>query len=133
MSNLWQNLSTAERLASVQAAAKDRRIEDRAVEKDWWVTIILKALFNTECGPSLLFKGGTSLSKGWGLIQRFSEDIDIAIERKFYRDVLGFAFAAGENHSQLMRLRKASRDYIHGVLSHSGAPPQILSSGLCEL
>ncbi len=117
MNNLWQNLSVAERMASVQAAAKDRRIEDRAVEKDWWVTIILKALFNTGCGPFLLFKGGTSLSKGWGLIQRFSEDIDIAIDRKFYRDVLDCAFAAGETNSQLMRLRKASRDYIHGALS----------------
>ncbi len=117
MSNLWQSLSTAEQMASVQAVAKDRRIEDRAVEKDWWVTIILKALFNTECGQFLLFKGRTSLSKGWGLIQRFSEDIDIAIDRKFYHDVLGYSFAVGENNSQLMRLRKASRDYIHGVLS----------------
>ncbi len=117
MNNLWQNLPVAEQIASIQATAKEKKIEDRAVEKDWWVTIILKALFNTECGPFLLFKGGTSLSKGWGLIQRFSEDIDIAIDRKFYRNVLGYSFAAGETNSQLMRLRKASRDYIHGILS----------------
>ena len=119
MDNLWQHLPAAERQASVQATARDKNIDDRAVEKDWWVTVILKALFNTECGPFLLFKGGTSLSKGWGLIQRFSEDIDIAIDRKFYRDVLGYSFAAGETNSQLMRLRKASRDYIHGVLSNA--------------
>lgn len=119
MNNLWQCLSVAEQLASVQSVAKDKKIDDRAVEKDWWVTVILKALFNTECGPCLLFKGGTSLSKGWGLIQRFSEDIDIAIDRKFYRDVLGYTFADGENKSQLMRLRKASRDYIHGVLANA--------------
>ncbi len=117
MNNLWQNLPVAEQLASVQATAKEKKIEERAVEKDWWVTIILKALFNIECGPFLLFKGGTSLSKGWGLIQRFSEDIDIAIDRRFYRDILGYSFASGETNSQLMRLRKASRDYIHGVLS----------------
>lgn len=118
MNNLWQNLSESEQLASVQAIAKERKIEERAVEKDWWVTIILKALFNLECGSFLLFKGGTSLSKGWELIQRFSEDIDIAIDRRFYRDVLGYSFAEGETNSQLMRLRKASRDYIHGVLSN---------------
>lgn len=118
MNNLWQKLPVAERLASVQATAKEKKIEDRAVEKDWWVTIILKALFNMGCGPFLLFKGGTSLSKGWGLIQRFSEDIDIAIDRRFYRDILGYSFAAGETNSQLMRLRKASRDYIHEMLSN---------------
>ena len=118
MNNLWQNLPVAERLASVQSTAKEKKIEDRAVEKDWWVTIILKALFSLECSPFLLFKGGTSLSKGWGLIQRFSEDIDIAIDRRFYRDILGYSFAAGETNSQLMRLRKASRDYTHGVLSN---------------
>ncbi len=119
MNNLWQHLPAAERQASVQATARDKNIDDRAVEKDWWVTIILKALFNTECGPFLLFKGGTSLSKGWGLIQRFSEDIDIAIDRKFYQNVLGYSFAAGETNSQLMRLRKASRDYIHEVLANA--------------
>lgn len=118
MNNLWQNLPVAEQLASVQATSKEKKIEDRAVEKDWWVTIILKALFNLECGPFLLFKGGTSLSKGWELIQRFSEDIDIAIDRRFYRDILGYSFATGETNSQLMRLRKASRDYIHEVLSN---------------
>ena len=119
MNNLWQYLPASERQASVQATARNKNIDDRAVEKDWWVTIILKALFNTECGPFLLFKGCTSLSKGWGLIQRFSEDIDIAIDRKFYREALGYSFAAGETNSQLMRLRKASRDYVHGVLANA--------------
>ena len=48
------------------------------VEKDFWVCVVLDALFNgrpTE-QPRVLFKGGTSLSKGFGLIRRFSEDID---------------------------------------------------------
>jgi hypothetical protein len=71
MNNLWQCLPVPERQASVQATAREKNIDDRAVEKDWWVTVILKALFNTECGPFLLFKGGTSLSKGWRLIQLF--------------------------------------------------------------
>lgn len=56
------------------------------VEKDWWVTLSLKAIFQTEYAPHILFKGGTSLSKCWKLIKRFSEDIDLAIDREY----LGF-------------------------------------------
>ena len=53
------------------------------IEKDFWVCWTLDALFNGPAshGPRLLFKGGTSLSKGFGLIQRFSEDIDITVFR----------------------------------------------------
>ena len=48
------------------------------IEKDFWVCWTLKKLFNLpEWGSHLTFKGGTSLSKGWALIERFSEDIDI--------------------------------------------------------
>jgi predicted nucleotidyltransferase component of viral defense system len=57
------------------------------VEKDFWVCWTLNALYRERPagGPRLLFKGGTSLSKAYGLIQRFSEDIDIAV----FRDDLG--------------------------------------------
>ena len=53
------------------------------VEKDFWVCWTLDALFNglEPGGPRLHFKGGTSLSKGFGLIERFSEDIDITVFR----------------------------------------------------
>jgi hypothetical protein len=52
----------------------------KALEKDWWVTLTLKALFQSAYAPLMVFKGGTSLSKGFKLIQRFSEDIDIALD-----------------------------------------------------
>ena len=57
------------------------------IEKDFWVCWTLDALFNglKAGGPRLLFKGGTSLSKAFGLIARFSEDIDITV----FRDDLG--------------------------------------------
>jgi predicted nucleotidyltransferase component of viral defense system len=53
------------------------------VEKDFWVCWVLDVLFNGMApdGPRLLFKGGTSLSKAFGLISRFSEDIDITVFR----------------------------------------------------
>ncbi len=59
------------------------------VEKDFWVCLVLNMLFDRlpASHPKLLFKGGTSLSKVFGLIRRFSEDIDLVVAR----DGLGFA------------------------------------------
>ena len=60
---------------------------DIAVEKDFWVCWTLRKLFELpKWGEHLTFKGGTSLSKCWNLIERFSEDIDIVIDRS----ILGF-------------------------------------------
>lgn len=54
-----------------------------SVEKDYWVCYVLRELFGLpNVGGFLTFKGGTSLAKGWGLIQRFSEDIDLVIDRE---------------------------------------------------
>lgn len=125
----WQNHSSDERIAMIQTVAQEHNIEDNAVEKDWWVTVVLKALFNTSCGKWLLFKGGTTLSKGWNLINRFSEDIDISIGRNFFGDVLNLPFAKCENNNQVKKLRKASRDYIHGTLS-SELDAELLKMGV---
>ena len=52
------------------------------IEKDWWVTAVLRAIFELPYAEHLSFKGGTSLSKCWHLIDRMSEDIDIGITRE---------------------------------------------------
>lgn len=117
MSTLWIHLSPEEKIASVQATAAVRKIDERAVEKDWWVTAVLKALYNTECAPWMNFKGGTSLSKGWSLIDRFSEDADLSIGREFFLKVRNLSCAKAENNTQRKNLRKASRDFIHEHLS----------------
>lgn len=58
-----------------------------SIEKDFWVCWTLRELFSLPgCGSHLTFKGGTSLSKAWKLIERFSEDIDVVLDRGF----LGF-------------------------------------------
>lgn len=77
-----------------------------AVEKDWWVVRTLELVFQLEVGPHTVFKGGTSLSKAWGLIDRFSEDVDLALDRNY----LGF----GEelSASQVKKLREHSYSYI---------------------
>ncbi len=61
--------------------------DQQTIEKDWWVTQVLRVLFSQPYAEHLSFKGGTSLSKAWNIIERFSEDIDIAISREY----LGFA------------------------------------------
>jgi len=119
---LWQNKTTEERTAIIQSVAHDRNLEELAVEKDWWVTATLKALFATSFADYLLFKGGTSLSKGWKDIdlKRFSEDIDIALSRKWFmrEDVKSlYPFAACDNNNQIKLLRKASRKVIFEQLS----------------
>ncbi len=74
------------RLVCTEAGAQLNLFEI-AVEKDFWVCWTLRKLFElSEWGEHLTFKGGTSLSKCWNLIERFSEDIDIVIDR----GVLGF-------------------------------------------
>jgi len=50
------------------------------LEKDVWVVLALEALFSSPEGENLVFKGGTSLSKGYGIIERFSEDIDLTYD-----------------------------------------------------
>ncbi|MFA7081078.1 MAG: nucleotidyl transferase AbiEii/AbiGii toxin family protein [Bacteroidales bacterium] len=108
--NLWSILELNERRVLIQQTANKEGINELAVEKDWWVTIVLKALFSCSCKNNLLFKGGTSLSKGWGIIQRFSEDIDIALDRSFFG-------INGDNKSQRDKLRKVSRKYIREELT----------------
>lgn len=70
-------------LAFQQAEAR-LRLPAASIEKDFWVCFTLRALFSLpDWRDHLTFKGGTSLSKAWGLIQRFSEDIDLVIDRPF--------------------------------------------------
>lgn len=69
------------RLVCEQTGAQTN-LFDSSVEKDFWVCWILEKLFGLPAwGKTLTFKGGTSLSKAWKLIERFSEDIDIVIDR----------------------------------------------------
>lgn len=95
---------------------------EQNVEKDFWVCWTLDILFNSPvaAGPRLLFKGGTSLSKGYGLIERFSEDIDITV----FRDDIGEpatveeleALSGKKRTARLESIRAACQEYINGAL-----------------
>lgn len=64
---------------TIRAASQHMGIRDVFVEKDYWITLVLRQFSNSNYSEQMVFKGGTSLSKGYGLINRFSEDVDIAI------------------------------------------------------
>jgi hypothetical protein len=69
------------RAVFVETAARMGAASSVIAEKDFWVCFALHHLFALDFRPSLLFKGGTSLSKAFGLIDRFSEDIDLTLNR----------------------------------------------------
>jgi hypothetical protein len=76
--------------AILQAAEhfRDHGLRPALIEKDYFVTEVLR-IISTNYGDKIIFKGGTSLSKGWNLIRRFSEDIDIFLDPLAYRPALG--------------------------------------------
>ena len=106
----WIDKELLDRRVILQQSASREHLPEYAVEKDWWVSMTLKALFNTSCKDYLEFKGGTSLSKGWHLIDRFSEDIDVALNYRFFVPQL-------DNNTQLKNLRKKSRKFIIDALA----------------
>ncbi len=67
---------------AITATSQQKRIPEIYIEKDYWVTLALHAIFNNEIGKETVFKGGTALSKCNQLIDRFSEDIDLVVLRK---------------------------------------------------
>lgn len=91
-----------------------------AIEKDAWVTLALRMLFTSSLKNHIVFKGGTSLSKCYNLINRLSEDIDIALDRKY----LGFGDELTKG--KIRKLRKSSHTFVLNEL------PNILIASLNE-
>jgi hypothetical protein len=83
-----------------------------SVEKDFWVCFVLRELFALpQHGEHLTFKGGTSLSKAWGLIDRFSEDIDLTIDR----DQIGFGGARAPEAATSKKEQGRRLDLLRGA------------------
>lgn len=91
-------------------AANKTGLPVQAVEKDLWVTVVLQMVFALPVANHLVFKGGTSLSKVWKVIRRFSEDIDLAIDPSIW------GFEGDLTKKQIKRLRKASSIFVRDEL-----------------
>ncbi len=97
-------------------------LDEGSIEKDFWVCWVLRELFALpDLGQHLTFKGGTSLSKGWQLIKRFSEDIDIVIDRTALKvEPPDAAEISGkERDRRLEKLQAACQAHIRDVLAPS--------------
>lgn len=92
LANAFLALPPAQRAQAFEQAALGQAGQAVILEKDFWVSWLLGLLFTLpEVAPHLLFKGGTSLSKVFGVIDRFSEDIDLCLEPEFVgADAAGF-------------------------------------------
>ena len=106
MNTNWLKLSKERKIEILNQATELTGLPSIAIEKDWWVTLALKASFSMPYSKNIIFKGGTSLSKGWNLIERFSEDVDLAIDRKY------FGFKGDLTKTQIKKLRKLSCEFI---------------------
>ena len=112
----WAQAKAADREALFTQTAAARDMSPGIVEKDFWVCWTLHHVFRLEGIPRLMFKGGTSLSKVFGIITRFSEDIDLVINRH----ELGFGGdddpanqkGTGLRKRTIERLRETCADFI---------------------
>ena len=105
--NRFLGLSDSQRKSVYESIADKVGLPAQVIEKDFWVTAILQTIFSLPIAEHLVFKGGTSLSKGWKLIERFSEDIDVAVNPAF----LG-APEGDLTKKQIKKLRKASSLFV---------------------
>ena len=121
------DLSKEDRIDVLDRVSTELNIRQREViEKDWWVTAVLRALFNLPYAQHLSFKGGTSLSKCWHLINRFSEDIDIAIDREY----LGFSGIL--SRTQISdKLRRATCSFVRETMQYDLAE-QLYKNGIAK-
>ena len=99
-----------EKVAIFNAIATAKGMTAFAVEKDWWVSRTLEIIFQMDIAQHLVFKGGTSLSKAWKLINRFSEDIDLAIDKAFFE-----GYEGDISKTQITKLRKVAGAYTTGT------------------
>ena len=121
------DLSKEDRTDVLDRVSTELNIRQREViEKDWWVTAVLRAIFCLPYAQHLSFKGGTSLSKCWHLINRFSEDIDIAIDREY----LGFSGTLSKTQIS-DKLRRATCSFVRDTMQHDIAE-QLHKNGIAK-
>lgn len=124
--NKYFELAPAQQRTVVTQTAVQLGLPEQAVEKDLWVSTILQLVFTLPFADKLVFKGGTSLSKSFGLIQRFSEDIDLVVDRSL------FEMYGDLTKKQIKTLRKKSSLFVKDDFAKL-LKEAVLSTGLDNL
>ena len=108
---IFTDLTVDDRRDIIDYVSDKTGLSRAVIEKDWWVTSVLRAVFSLPYSDNISFKGGTNLSKCWNLINRMSEDIDIAISREY----LGFSGELSKNQIS-DKLRRASCSFVRNTM-----------------
>ncbi len=107
----YGDISSEKKRAALAIASKQSGRLSFLLEKDIWVVATLGVLFKAPFGPHIVFKGGTSLSKAWGAIRRFSEDIDVTYDiRDFAPDMV-----AGGDDEAMPPTRSQERRWTQAI------------------
>lgn len=113
MADSYFSLSDADRAEVLEVGRERSGRPAHLLEKDIWVVWTLGALFKSPVGTDLTFKGGTSLSKAYRIIERFSEDLDLTYDiRKLLADLTGGEEFLPASRSQAGKWAKAVRERL---------------------
>jgi hypothetical protein len=139
MSEFFFKLDSEERREVIQRAAVQSGMAEDVLEKDIWLVWTLQRLFAIPNVPQMAFKGGTALSKVFGAIDRFSEDVDVSVD---YRQLMPELYDANLA-SMSKSARKKASDNLRGLLtklSHDVLVPHIevaadtlMGKGACQI
>ena len=125
----YLDLTANEQKDILQTAASKLGKQESVLEKDIWVCWVLKALFSIKNYHPMAFKGGTSLSKVFGIIDRFSEDVDITLDYQFFEDTeykehpnVFDPFADDTSKTQVKNFGKRLKKYVKSYTENVVVP-----------
>lgn len=131
MPEQYFSLSSEDKKALLGIAAAESGRPAALLEKDIWVVWVLSALFQSRFGSSITFKGGTSLSKAYGVIDRFSEDLDLTYDiRQIIPDLVGGGPVVPGTNNQAAKWTKAVNERLPGWIESEIKP--IISEALAR-
>jgi len=113
MADTWIGLSRQDQAEALEVAAARTGRPAHLLEKDIWVVWVLSAIYGSDLAKTLTFKGGTSLSKAFGIIDRFSEDVDLTYDiRELVPDLLRDGNPIPGSASQEKKITSAVRSRL---------------------
>lgn len=125
--NNFLKLTNKDKIEIINQTVIRKKLPPEAIEKDVWVTAVLRSLFALLYAEQISFKGGTSLSKCWNVIERFSEDVDVAINREYF----GFTGETLSKREVNKKLRKAACAFCRETLQFD-LEKQMRADGISE-
>ena len=112
MAELYLHIDPDEQREVLSFAAQQLDRPENVLEKDIWLCWVLQTLFDMPNAHPMAFKGGTSLSKVYDIIHRFSEDVDITLDYRHFNDDFD-PFVSGVSNSQVKKFSDRLKGYVH--------------------